>query len=1002
MKCNFFKPLFLMLPGMLLASGAADFMSERDGGWREKPEVQNGEIVFTEKIPRVISTATFKVDPEATYRLSGKFRRTAPDGGKNLLFFGAEALTEKGRAIGSPTVFIYPGTETELVADMPKGAISATVKDASKWNTKSNACVIAFNAENNLADLPNFQYSPNIKQIEEKDGNWLITLAGPTSTGFKAGTKVRQHSHGPGRCYFAASYRQVAGEEWKEVSGTISGIAEHGAPLNKWWKGTASAKVIISSAPGVAFKDIRLEKINGQIDLIAMPETKPPPVPKVDPLEGLYEKYAAEINRPLPRPRLLFTNEMFADMRRPLAENALLKNSFDQLCKKIDAYPEEVNEETFKKVFWAKDKFGPTAMRAAFAYKITGEKKYREKAIAILKYASSWYNRQYAAEEPVDWTSFSRISALCAYDWLYPEMTESEQLEIGRELLAHIVKAQDAAWIRKSGMQNKGEGISDWNSSFYGTPLLKFYAGLVFCNTGINDAAAAKFLADGLRDHIRMLDYRAKMAGADGGSNCATLGYAFGDAPVCEWIFYYTWQTLTGHNIAADFPANGLLPHWLFYATFSGRNEELLEHGSGSAWHLDNRVRMNLRYLAQYRNFYPNQSTTKFIDYFISTQDEFKDDQHVYASGTWSHNGYFPWLPFKYNYTRQADYRPDQALFASLPKACFFKNLGQTYMFSGRDRDSTYALFTCGSKTPAHKQYDENNFIIYKSGFLALDSGTRSASGYKDWLDDMWHDNNYNTASIAHNVVTIRMEGETFSGWPEQKYAITNHGGMYKTTGGVVKAFENNDLYTYVSGDSTACYRPEKCRKMIRQFVFIRPDFFVVCDTVESVEKGQLKTWLLHSQNEPVESGDQFRFDEGQGRLFCRTFLPVDFKREKIGGPGKEFWVDGKNYPMGKTRMEEYAKRGIINPLWGNWRIELTANKPAESVRFLNLIQVGMSGELKEMVRSDYVKNGTREGVTFTYENTKYTVLFDADGSGGWFQAVRNGQVILEKDLNKG
>ena len=46
-------------------------------------------------------------------------------------------------------------------------------------------------------------------------------------------------------------------------------------------------------------------------------------------------------------------------------------------------------------------------------------------------------------------------------------------------------------------------------------------------------------------------------------------------------------------------------------------------------------------------------------------------------------------------------------------------------MRSGRRPDSTYCLFTAGSKTAVHKHYDENNFVIFKNDFLALDSGTR-------------------------------------------------------------------------------------------------------------------------------------------------------------------------------------------------------------------------------------------------------------------------------------
>ena len=989
--------ILLLLSMGVIAQDVADFQPERDGGWRPKAEQRNGENILTEKTARITSERIFEVDPGATYRLSGKFRSTGGDSESKTLFFGVEALDSAGRVIASPMVYIIPGTETELAAELKRGDQAAIVKDASKWDAKSKARVIAFGAKENLADLPNRTYSPNIQSLESSGGVWKITLQRPSPAGYPAGTKIRQHSHGMGRTYFAANYAKLQGGQWREFSGTISGIAPSGAGRNKWWKGTVKGRIILNGTPGIAFKDIRLEKIGGTVRLA---ETRP--VKQSDPVRERAGRCLAELKaHPFPRPRLLFTASMFEEMRRALKENPLLKEGFEKLLKKVDAYPEEISEKTYEKQFYGSDKFGPTAMRAAFAFRLTGEKKYADQARKILKYASEWYPQQYAQDKAIAWTSFSRISALCAYDWLYEEMSPEERNAIGGKLLEHVKKAQDTAWIVKSGLQNKGEGTSAWYSSFYGTPLLKFYAGVVFSKAGIDDSAADRLLREGLLDHLRMLNHRSGMAGDDGGGNNSTPGYAFGDAPVCEWLFYTAWKALTGRNIASDFPANGLLPHWLFYATFPGMDGSLLEHGSGGSWHIDNKVKINLRYLALYRHFFPDHPAGKLTDYFISTQNEFKNDPYIYLSGTWSYAGYFPWLPFLYHYTRQSDYRQDKTFFASFPNAYFFRNLGQTYMFSGREKDSTYAMFTCGAKSAAHKQPDENHFVIYKGGFLAMDSGTRSASGWKDWLDDMWHDNNYYAASIAHNVVTIRMEGETFPGWPDRKYAVANHGGMYKTTGGVVQAYETNDIFTYIAGNSTACYRPEKCRKMIRQFVFVLPDYFVVCDTVESVRDDQAKTWLLHSQNEPVENGDIFRFEEGKGRLFCRTFLPENYRRTKIGGPGKEFWVDGKNYPQGKTRMEEYRKKGITNPLWGNWRMEIAPGEKCTKVRFLNLIQVGMKDQLREMTAAEYRKEGTSEGVRFETEKGTFTVLFDSDGSGGKIRAEKNGKVFLDQELTR-
>ena len=717
-------------------------------------------------------------------------------------------------------------------------------------------------------------------------------------------------------------------------------------------------------------------------------------------LHPLTEQYLSQLPTPLSRPRVLFSDAAFQQMREDMGRIPELKAGFERLRGKVDAYPEEISEEAWQKVFYSKDKFGPTAMRCAFVWKLVGGENYRTKGIRLLAAAAKWYNACYAAEQAIDWTAFTRIDALCAYDWLCETMSEEERNTIGSLLFKHAMAAQDTNWIRKSGLQNKGEGTSGWNASFYGTPLLKFYAGLAFLNAGIDDAAAESLLKQGLSDYLRMLNYRSEMAGEDGGGNNSSPGYVFGDAPICEWYFYHCWRSLTGKNIAMDFPGNGMLPHWLFYASFLGMDGKMLEHGTGGSWHIDNTLKMNLRYLAQYRRFYDEHPAAWLIDYFITQQDEFKNDEYIYQSGSWSFSGYPPWMPFVFKYTRRADVRMDAERFSQFPKAYFFPKLGQTYMFSGRGVEDTYAMFTCGSNSPAHKQADENHFVIYKGGFLALDSGTRTASGLKDWLDDCWHDNNYYAASIAHNVVLIRMEGEKFSGWPDPKYAVANHAGMRKTMGGVVKAFETNDLFTYICGDSTACYHPDKCQRMVRQFLFIQPDFFVICDTVESVRDDQPQTWLLHSQNEPVEEGDLFHFDEKAGRLYCKTFLPKGYSRAKIGGPGKEFWVDGKNYPLGNTRLEEYRKRNVTNPLWGNWRMELSAGKPTRKVRFLNLLQVGMKERLQTMVPSEYLQEEGLDGVRFTaIDGTDYAVLFNEDGLGGKIRIARDGNAVLEREL---
>ena len=81
------------------------------------------------------------------------------------------------------------------------------------------------------------------------------------------------------------------------------------------------------------------------------------------------------------------------------------------------------------------------------------------------------------------------------------------------------------------------------------------------------------------------------------------------------------------------------------------------------------------------------------------------------------------------------------------------------------------------------------------------------------------------------------------------------------------------------------------------------------------------------SSGSPVVEGSHFRADEGQGRLFCRTLLPKDALLAKVGGPGKEFWANGRNWEVGKwvKQENERIRQKTGKPmLLGNWRIEVS------------------------------------------------------------------------------
>jgi hypothetical protein len=74
--------------------------------------------------------------------------------------------------------------------------------------------------------------------------------------------------------------------------------------------------------------------------------------------------------------------------------------------------------------------------------------------------------------------------------------------------------------------------------------------------------------------------------------------------------------------------------------------------------------------------------------------------------------------------------------------------------------------------------------------------------------------------------------------------------------------------------------------------------------------------------------------DGYNGRLVNHTLLPAADNREimTVGGPGREFWLDGRNYP------QSYDKPKDHDP--GAWRVEVSPKEPAATDLFLNVMQV--------------------------------------------------------------
>jgi hypothetical protein len=176
----------------------------------------------------------------------------------------------------------------------------------------------------------------------------------------------------------------------------------------------------------------------------------------------------------------------------------------------------------------------------------------------------------------------------------------------------------------------------------------------------------------------------------------------------------------------------------------------------------------------------------------------------------------------------------------------------------------------------------------------------------------------------------------TFAAWMNSGYdrgTVLDH--SYDTSGPVPQ-------YSYIKGDITRAYTT-KVSQVLRSMLFMplddakHPAALVVMDKVTAANPAFKKTWLLHTQQDPVLAGPtaiiKRDIDGYDGRMDLTSLLPRGAVMTKIGGPGNEFNINGVHYPpltYGGPACEH-----------GTWRIEISPGGAANATDyFLHVMQV--------------------------------------------------------------
>lgn len=269
-----------------------------------------------------------------------------------------------------------------------------------------------------------------------------------------------------------------------------------------------------------------------------------------------------------------------------------------------------------------------------------------------------------------------------------------------------------------------------------------------------------------------------------------------------------------------------------------------------------------------------------------------------------------------------------------------------------------------------HQKRDLGTFQIYYKGALAINTGFYGIYNEDHWL-------NYHHETISTNGLLIYDPQEQNPSWNSNRLIS---GGQYlrKTpkdidglihdnkVGDIASRYISDDYeLAYISGDITSAYT-SKVSEVTRSMVSVktddaeRPAVFFIFDRVTSAQPEFKKTWLMHSLQEPVlddnrmtivnnrpyyNSKGDFDSDKGfySGKLVSECLLPENPQIRKVGGPGREFWVEqgNRNVEPSRSSIQVYGRDTIPAAFEsGSWRIEVSPGNAQKRDLFLHAMAV--------------------------------------------------------------
>ena len=171
------------------------------------------------------------VDPQQSYVLQVFMKDSKGD---LTVLLGLQLFDENGEQISSFSVAPIPGTEAVLLKGASEGDKVLHV-EGNPWEPiPQTATAVAFDAKEDLSDLPNPRTAAIERIVAGNAGSFEVNLSSPLAQSYPAGTRVRQHRYAD---FPVMSFEP--GKDWEAHRFEIGGVSEPGnIEQGKFWHGT--------------------------------------------------------------------------------------------------------------------------------------------------------------------------------------------------------------------------------------------------------------------------------------------------------------------------------------------------------------------------------------------------------------------------------------------------------------------------------------------------------------------------------------------------------------------------------------------------------------------------------------------------------------------------------------------------------------------------------------------------------------------------------------------